>query len=325
MKRLTLLLSIVLLAATLQAQVDITFRVDMSGETVSADGVHVAGDLNGWSTSDNPLTDQGNGIYVTTVSLDPGRDIQYKYLNGNAWGNEEAAPANCTVGGNNRIFTVPTMNDTLDLVPFNGCAQVVAKRRVTFRVDMSAETPSADGVHVVGNFVAWDPSVSMMTDVGDGIYEYETDVLASILTVQYKYVNGNAWGNEEPVPDDCKNGDGNRFEALTKDTVALPIYKFGTCDSVASATSIANQLAPESLKIVMDPVSKTLDLHIERSLGNTTLRVFDLQGRVFARQTVVATETEVDHQFQMTNWAPGIYIIQAETSKGQVSKRFIVR
>ena len=315
----------VLFAAILPAQVDITFRVDMSGVTVSADGVHVAGDLNGWSTTNNPLTDQGNGIYMTTVSLDPGRDIQYKYLNGNAWGNEEAAPANCTVGGNNRIFTVPTMSDTLDLVPFNGCPQLVKKRRVTFRVDMSAETPSADGVHVAGNFVAWDPGVAMMTDVGNGIYEYETDVLASILTVQYKYVNGNAWGNEESIPEGCKNGDNNRFEALMMDTVVLPIYRFATCDSVASATSIARQLAPESLHIVIDPASKTLDLHIAGSLGKTNLRVFDIQGRVFAQQTVIATEREIDHQFQMANWAPGIYVIQAETSQGQVSKRFVLR
>lgn len=325
MKRFTLLLSTLLLTAAVPAQVDITFQVDMSGETVSADGVHVAGDINGWSTSDNPLTDQGNGIYMTTISLDPGRDIQYKYLNGNAWGNEEAAPANCTVGGNNRIFTVPTFNDTLELVPFNGCAQVVEKRRVTFRVDMSGEIPSADGVHVAGNFVAWDPSVAMMTDIGDGIYEYETDVLASILTVQYKYVNGNAWGNEEPVPDDCKNGDSNRFEVLTQDTVVLPTFTFGTCDSVASATSIFSQLPPESLQVVVAPGSRTLEFHIAESLGKTTLRLFDLQGRLFASETVMASAAQVDHQIEMTTWVPGIYVVHAETLDGQLTKRFILR
>ena len=125
MKYFTLLLSMMLCAMGAQAQVDITFRVDMSGQTISADGVHVAGDLNGWSTTDHPLADQGDGIYMVTVSLDPGRDIQYKYLNGNAWGTEESAPSDCTVGGSNRIFTVPTVSDTLDLVPFNGCQDVV--------------------------------------------------------------------------------------------------------------------------------------------------------------------------------------------------------
>ena len=65
MRNLILLLSIMSWSSLLQAQVDITFRVDMSNETVSADGVHVAGDLNGWSTTNDLLTDQGGGIYTS--------------------------------------------------------------------------------------------------------------------------------------------------------------------------------------------------------------------------------------------------------------------
>ena len=326
MKHVTLFLSAMLLATLSFAQVDITFRVDMSNETVSADGVHVAGDLNGWSTTDNQLTDQGGGIYMTTVSLDPGRDIQYKYLNGNAWGTEESAPANCTVGGNNRIFTVPATSDTLDLVPFNGCPDVVEKRQVTFRVDMTNETPSGDGVHVAGNFVGWDPGVAMMTDMGDGIYEYQADVLASILTVQYKYVNGNAWGNEESIPDGCKNGDSNRFAPVSGATNTLPTYVFGTCDTVASATnSIDGDLAAMVENLWVDQESRTLHVGFALGIRPEGFRVMDLQGRVLNRGDFPVGGTRSGLEIGMTCLPDGVYLLQVVTSEGLISKRFLLR
>ena len=309
-------------SSLLQAQVDITFRVDMSNETVSADGVHVAGDLNGWSTTNDLLTDQGGGIYMVTVSLEPGRDIQYKYLNGNAWGTEEAAPTNCTIGGNNRIFTVPNASDTLDLVPFNGCPATVEKKHVIFRVDMSNETPSSDGIHVAGNFVAWDPGAATMTDIGDGIYEYEADVLASILTLQYKYVNGNAWGNEESIPDDCKNGDSNRFKALSGDTISLATYVFGSCDTLEQAASSTKKLSRDRYQFISDPANHSLSLQLSPTLGQTQVRVLDMRGQQVFQHTLKAEEGETLH-LQGANWSNGVYILQAYSPQGIISERFL--
>lgn len=325
MKNSLLLIALLSFAVVAHAQVDITFRVDMSGLTIDPDGVHVAGDLNGWSTTANKLTDQGNGIFMATVSLDPGRDIQYKYLNGNAWGKEEAAPANCTVGSSNRIFTVPATNDTLELVPFNGCPQNVEKKHVIFRVDMSNVTPSANGVHVAGNFVGWNPGIAMMTDVGNGIYEYRADVLASILTVQYKYVNGNAWGNEESVPEGCKNGESNRFEAITADTVFAPIFVFGTCDTVESVTSLADGLSPRQFWLYTAPGAETIELHLAPELGQTTLQVMDIQGRSLFSNTVVAGSAEVDAIIGTGAWANGIYVVQVQSAAGTASRRLIIQ
>lgn len=326
MKRFTLLLILALCAANAPAQVDITFRVDMSGLTISPDGVHVAGDLNGWSTTDNQLTDQGDSIYMATVSLEPGRDIQYKYLNGNAWGTEEAAPGNCTVGGNNRIFTVAATADTLDLVPFNSCAAMVEKKHVIFQVDMSNETPSGDGIHVAGNFVAWDPGVATMTDLGNGIYEYRADVLASILTLQYKYVNGNAWGGEEGIPEGCKNGDNNRFLALSGDTVVLPTYVFGSCDTTAksSSTNIDALLAAEEYQLLLDPVQQGLALSLDGKLGETQLRILDMQGRTLIHQRFRAVTGQVDFALSWSELPAGVYLLHAETQKGLISRRFLV-
>ena len=73
------------------SQVDVTFRLDMSGETVSPDGVHVAGSINGWSPDATTLMQEGStDVYSVTVQLDEGWHY-YKFLNGNAWGTEENA------------------------------------------------------------------------------------------------------------------------------------------------------------------------------------------------------------------------------------------
>ena len=65
---------------------------------------------------------------------------------------------------------------------------------VTFRVNMALLTVSTNGVHIAGNFQGWSPSTTLMSDInGDDIYEY-TALLATGTQVQYKYVNGNAWG-----------------------------------------------------------------------------------------------------------------------------------
>jgi hypothetical protein len=91
-------------------------------------------------------------------------------------------------------------------------------------------------VHLAGNWQAaaglaedWQPGQSEMTDVGDGIYEY--DAILPPGSYQYKYVNGNDWGPDETVPGDVAIG-GNRFFAVTVDGhqligLTLPAVKFG--------------------------------------------------------------------------------------------------
>lgn len=225
------------------AQVQVTFQVDMTGQTVSADGVHIAGSLNGWSTDANMLMNQGNGIYAITLDLKPGADYEFKYLNGNAWGTEEAAPASCTIGGNNRIFTAPTSDMTMPVVPFNGCPAMVETQMVKFSVDMTGQMVSADGVHVAGNFQGWNPGATSMMDMGNNIYEVTVPVLSSISVVQYKFLNGNAWGTEETPGMGCGNGDNNRPFVIkgAGSNVDLPIATFGGClNPVPTKTVVFN-------------------------------------------------------------------------------------
>ena len=114
----------------------VNFQVDMSGQTVSPTGVHIAGsfaDANSDGTIDNPypnwdpsvlaLINQGNSIWSITLDLTPGY-YEYKFVNGGDWSNPEFFPADapCIQGTfGNRSITVASANEILPVVCWNQC------------------------------------------------------------------------------------------------------------------------------------------------------------------------------------------------------------
>ena len=114
----------------------VTFQVDMSSQTVSPTGVHIAGsfaDANSDGTVDNPypnwdpsvlaLTNTGNGIWSITLDLAAG-SYEYKFINGNVWDITEFFPADapCVEGTfGNRSTTVASANEILPVVCWNEC------------------------------------------------------------------------------------------------------------------------------------------------------------------------------------------------------------
>ncbi|MCF8360222.1 MAG: cellulase family glycosylhydrolase [Prolixibacteraceae bacterium] len=98
-------------------EVTLTFRVDMQFETVSPDGVFIAGSFNNWET---PVEMEANGSeYSTSLELKKGETIVYKFINGDS---PEDFTGDCTAGeDNNRTLVVPEYDDILDLVCFNSC------------------------------------------------------------------------------------------------------------------------------------------------------------------------------------------------------------
>ena len=103
-------------------QVSVTFQVDMSRETISPNGIHMAGDFQGWSPNATPMTSMGNGIYSRTIQLNANASYEFKYINGNQWGPgfDESVPASCA-RNNNRFIDVDTTNITIQLVCFGRC------------------------------------------------------------------------------------------------------------------------------------------------------------------------------------------------------------
>lgn len=240
MKKIYFAALAVMFATMAQAQILVTFQVDMNGETVSSDGVHVAGDwqleagyAGNWDPSSAIMTDDdSDGIYELTVDLAPGQ-YQYKYVNGNAWGSDESIPSEVTFGGN-RFFAVSTYHVAdgypLPAVVF-GAAAPEGKVGVRLLIDMTNETVSNDSVHVAGDLInpSWVPEYGITTSIGNHQYAYIAYVDPN-ATYQYKFINGNSWvAPNESVPDACGT-DGNRTVEVGTVEVVTTAYCFGTCE-----------------------------------------------------------------------------------------------
>lgn len=215
-------------------KVPVKFSVNMSGLTISGNGVHIAGNFGSayptWNPSGIQLTHEGGGIYSTTLMLIPGTYVPYKYLNGNSWGTDEGVPGACNVFGNREI-QVPGSAFNVPVHCFGTCNNCVS---VTFRVNMSNQTVSGNGVHVAGSFQGWNPGATPLSPVGGGLYE--TTVKMDLNTsFQYKFINGNSWGNDEGVPGICQVG-GNRANSVASGNKVLSTVCFGQCID-CSATS----------------------------------------------------------------------------------------
>lgn len=233
--------------------VSVTFLVNMANETVSTDGVQLVGNLQNWTLGATPMADgDGDGVYEVTLQLPVNESVAFVFINGNDWPFAESVPSDCGVdngfGGFNRTFDVGEIDAQYGPFCFGQCVDcepVVEPTtvNVTFSLNMSNETISASGVHIVGNFQGWTPGASQMNDDdGDGIYEFTAAVEVN-TAVAYKFLNGDAWGAaEESVPMECgvDNGFGgyNRSLNLGSNDTTLQTVCFGTCEDCLPETIV---------------------------------------------------------------------------------------
>jgi hypothetical protein len=329
MKKLyTFLLAGLLFGGSAIAQpYNVTFQVDMTGQTVDPNGPHIAGNFQAaagfpgdWDPAATSLTLVSGTIYEVSVSL-PAGNYEFKYINGNAWGSDEAPPAVAGIqpsNGNYNRFVSVVSDTTLPAVVYGAGAPVgmVAWRQM---VDMNMQTPSANGIHVAGNFQAaagapgdWDPATTELFDVlGDGVYQGIFYVPAG--TYQYKYINGDAWSDNESVPSACEVG-GNREIVLAGDTVGGPLC-FGMCTACPAAP-----LPQYSMTIQVDlSASCLLDIAGGDSVdvagtfngwGGTRIWALDPDGDGIYETTVMADSGEVKYKARIIkatsdNWEGG--------------------
>lgn len=236
MKKIYALLTSLLISAGISAQNNVTFQVDMTGQTISPNGVHIAGSFQSpaWQPGATQMTQVGStSIYSATVNIADGV-YEYKIINDNNWGTgEESIPAVAQVGlgvGNSNRWCDIKSDTTLPAVTFGGAAPSGMKA-MAILVDMSLQTTVDDTVSVAGNIFtpAWSPGSIQMTDINnDSIYRTIAYV-APATAAEFKFINGTDWSLNESVPSACASN-GNRFATVNNDTIYGPVC-FGQCVS----------------------------------------------------------------------------------------------
>ena len=196
--------------------VDVTFQVDMQNQTVSGDGIHLAGSFQGWDPGATEMTDPDlDDVYTVTLQLSAADYHEFKYVNGNAWGSDESVPGECNQNGN-RYLTVPEVDTTLAVVCFGECSACTPLTNqavtVTFQVYMGTLDSSwyVGGVSLQGSVapIDWTPGSTMMAD-GDEDLIYTVDVTfpsGSYPTVEYKFTRNDSESTERAwYWEDCYN------------------------------------------------------------------------------------------------------------------------
>jgi len=134
-------------------------QLELGSLTPAPSGVHVAGSFQGWVPNGTPLELGEDGVYRVTVVAQVGSSVEYKFLNGDAWGSDEGVPEECGVpnglGGFNRSFVVPAANQTLDAHCFASCTSCVP----------AGPLPCSEG-ECCGTGTVWDAETG--TCVADG-------------------------------------------------------------------------------------------------------------------------------------------------------------
>jgi hypothetical protein len=306
---------------------NVTFNVDMNQVTQSFTTPEVNGFWNNWCGNCNPLTDaNGDGIWTTTLPLPVGSTQEYKF-SADAWTiqeqNNPAAP--CTNGNatyTNRVLVVPATDTVLNVVCWSQCTACDVD--VTLKVNMAWEVAnnaiSANGVHVAGDFQGWSPSTTPMTDANnDGIYEVTFTVPAN-SSIQYKFINGNAWGQDEPVPSACAvTGTTNRGATFAYGDSTMSPVCFGKCTDCAAGLGESLQ----NVSLFPNPTRGQFNLARMDAATEVEVSVLDLQGKVL---TVAKWNEGVDAlSIDLSSFANGVYMVRMTSEEGSRTMRVSVQ
>jgi len=193
-------------------RIQVTFRVNMNNmikQFGKVDTCYVAGSFQGWTpgkATSALLDPDGDGIYEGRDSVDGKSSYEFKYLYGSAWGYDETGLSGlgCATGGGNRKIEVGETDTTLVAYCFNtcddGCAPLPDKIKVRFKLDLSSEIPSADGIFIKSSF-QWPQfkhEVTPLTLIDPAKGIFATEVLDIIpIRQDFKFVNGKTDNDQE--------------------------------------------------------------------------------------------------------------------------------
>lgn len=271
----------------------ITFSVDMSGQSISPNGVRVAGNfrdvnydaiienpsqLNNWDTTANAMSNGGSGaIYSITLDLIDNIAYEFKFINGNSWIGVENVPLISQVnntGNTNRWSFIPSGTDTfkLPVFRFSGAAPA-GKKAILASVD-AQNTNQAAQLFIAGSFNAFTES-KITNYLGSGVFTgsvYKTFIYAdSASVVLYKFLNG--IGGWEDIPLICGNGGIFNDRAVIADAdKVLPTVCFNSCNACKYPIQLADTAQyVNQLKLTSNPINDTAD-YISPIFKNPTYR-----------------------------------------------------
>ena len=304
----------------------LTLNVDMnyscSFDVNSNDSVDIAGTFNSFQGGPAYLMSDldNDGIYSITLNNIPAGEVKYKariIRNANFGSGWE--------GGGDKVIQLgsdSTMAPRCFSFDVAGlCTPIPAPSDVTFRIDMTNETP-ASSIYLIGDFTTppYQGGAILLTQVSNGIYETTVNDICP-GKINFKFVNGpvSVSANEESFPNaqdrDCvePNGIGGFNRVLVRQD-ANPVtlyYKFNSCQEILGVS----ELDSEKTIIYPNPADNSTTIQFNNSSVNHTLTLNNMLGK----QILKASNVRGSYVIERGNLASGIYFVQITDSKGQTS------
>ncbi|MES2515397.1 MAG: T9SS type A sorting domain-containing protein [Bacteroidota bacterium] len=287
MKKILLGLSLIFAVTQVSAK-KVKFAVDMTGQTISAFGVHIVGDFQeaagyplNWDPAATTLTQEGaTNIYSIIVAIPAFTKYEYLFVNGDQTYEAEFVPDESRVGYNfddNRWLYVDSLaNDTsfVGAILFGGNAPS-GFSLVRYKVDMANALPvSPNGVHVGDNMNSFSTTKVPLYSFGNDVYEIISYYQNS--SYAFKYYNGNTISTGETISGPC-DVFGNRGLTVTKDTVMSPVC-FSSC-SLCSLTSIKEHSISNLFNVFPNPAKNKLTIQSAQNDLIEAVIIYNIAGQ----------------------------------------------
>jgi len=197
--------------------VPVTFRINLSVQTAlgnftagNGDTVLVAGNWDGYATTNTLTVSDNPDIYTNTLDLAAASWPNYKFVinpYGTASGSGLKWESPTSFGGGDRWFQVPAAGTNLPVVFFSDAADLPTYQvAITFQVDMSAAMVQgifaidSSTVNAFGSFDGWSTTGVVLTNVtgtSNYIGSFVTSALPTNSLVSYKYAINGYYGTWE--------------------------------------------------------------------------------------------------------------------------------
>jgi len=308
----------------------VKFAVDMTGQTVSPNGVHVSGDFQeeagfeggDWQPNTTVMTNEpGSEIYSIVVDIPAFAKYEYKYLNGDQWYEVEFVPVESRVGydfnDNRWIYVDSVMNDTTGIRPvlFSGNAPQ-GYHLLRLKVDLSLEeTIDPAGVYVVTDEQVGTVPQTIMYSFGDDVYEQiiYAEMWTDNSDCYYLFVNGKTIEGYETIPAECAT-DGYRFIEILKDTVVETVCFSACVDCDAIGT---HEISPPSkTRIYPNPCKAGTTLEFNDSETSHKVTIMDLFGNTLRVYDDCTTKSLVINR---DNLYEGVYFLKIDNGQRWIS------
>ena len=325
--KIILSISFILLCSSVFAK-KVKFAVDMRNQVVNATGVHIVGDFQeaaGLGTNFGvltPMAQEGtSSIYSIVVDIPAFQKYEYKFANGDLFYEVEFVPTESRVGydfvDNRWLYVDSLANDTT----FVGAILYAENAPYSYKlarllVDLTNEGGiSANGVHIVGDFNAFNPTETTIISL-QGNAVYEGIVYLADGTYEYKFLNGNTLADAETVPGTCEVNS-NRELTINAHTVYGQVC-FSACTACLNAG--IDEVAENSINVYPVPFHDFVTVSFSEP---TTDQVFltDLSGKIIETYQL---NNVTKFNIYSNHLNPGVYFLQFDNASEHSSIKLIL-